>query len=312
LIGKDLETGIPLVSIIIPSYNHAKWISSALDSVLNQTYSNWEVVIVDNCSTDSTDSVLSNYNDNRIKILKVSNKGSIALSRNVGLSIASGVWIAFLDSDDYWTENKLEECSNFFYRGTDLIYHDLRIISATEQNTPARYIRSRKLRKPIFLDLLLHGNTISTSSVVVRSEIIKKVGGMRENLDLIGVEDYNTWLRISQITNEFRHINRILGTYRIHGSNSSSSTSFEKILRATTEFSSLLTQKQKKIFEASLLYGPVRQSFLNRDYKNITRNLKYVIRFGTLSRKIRAMWMFTIVFFSRKRKMSSSFTTQSE
>ena len=100
----------PLVSIIIPTFNHANYLSKALQSVLHQTYTNWEAIVIDNYSTDDTDSVITRYNDHRIKYLKIHNGGVIAKSRNAGIKSAKGDWIAFLDSDDTWTSDKLDTC----------------------------------------------------------------------------------------------------------------------------------------------------------------------------------------------------------
>ena len=101
---------IPIVSIVIPTYNHAKFIGKALESVIDQTYKNWEAIVIDNNSTDDTDKVINQYNDPRIKYLKINNDGVIAKSRNQGIREAKGEWIAFLDSDDWWTKDKLEVC----------------------------------------------------------------------------------------------------------------------------------------------------------------------------------------------------------
>ena len=89
-----------LVSVIMPSYNTAKFIGDSIKSVLNQTYTNWELIIVDDCSTDDTDKVVSNFKDSRIKYLKNKKNLGAALTRNKALREAEGTWIAFLDSDE--------------------------------------------------------------------------------------------------------------------------------------------------------------------------------------------------------------------
>ena len=113
----------PLVSIVIPTYNHAKFISKALKSVIYQTYKNWEAIIIDNESVDETYKLVNDFNDSRIKYFKISNDGVIAKSRNLGIKEAKGDWIAFLDSDDWWTKDKLEVCISKIGKNTDLIYH---------------------------------------------------------------------------------------------------------------------------------------------------------------------------------------------
>lgn len=102
-----------LVSIIMPSYNTAAFIKETIQSVLNQTYTNWELIIVDDCSTDYTDKVVKSFFDQRIRYYKnVANAGA-AVSRNRALREAKGRWIAFLDSDDIWKPEKLEKQIRF-------------------------------------------------------------------------------------------------------------------------------------------------------------------------------------------------------
>lgn len=102
-----------LVSIIMPSYNTASFISKTIESVLNQTYKNWELLIVDDCSTDDTDEIVSKYNDKRIVYLKNEKNSGAAISRNRALRNAKGKWISFLDSDDLWHPTKLEKQIKF-------------------------------------------------------------------------------------------------------------------------------------------------------------------------------------------------------
>ena len=98
-----------LVSIITPSYNTAKFIGKTIESVQTQTHRNWELIIVDDCSSDNTDEVVADYlNDDRIKYIKNEKNSGAAISRNRALREAKGKWIAFLDSDDLWLPEKLE------------------------------------------------------------------------------------------------------------------------------------------------------------------------------------------------------------
>lgn len=101
------------VSIIMPSYNTGRYIAASIRSVLAQTYTNWELIIVDDCSTDDTDSVVSQFEDPRIKYLKNEKNSGAAISRNRALREAKGKWIAFLDSDDLWLPEKLEKQIRF-------------------------------------------------------------------------------------------------------------------------------------------------------------------------------------------------------
>src|SRR5450759_2358523 len=114
------ENAAPLVSVVIPTYNHARFLGRALQSVLDQTYTNWEAIVVDNHSQDHTGEVVEAFADPRITLLKVHNGGVIATSRNMGIRRARGEWIAFLDSDDWWAANKLEGCLDQIHEPVDL------------------------------------------------------------------------------------------------------------------------------------------------------------------------------------------------
>lgn len=105
-----------LVSIITPTYNCAKFIGETIDSIIAQTYENWELIIVDDNSSDNTEEIVKQYKDSRIKYYRNdSNKGA-AVSRNFALSLAKGKWIAFLDSDDLWLPSKLEKQIGFMVK----------------------------------------------------------------------------------------------------------------------------------------------------------------------------------------------------
>lgn len=106
-------TDYELVSIIMPSYNTAAYIKESIESVIGQTYTNWELIIVDDCSGDDTDEVVAQFNDERIRYLKNEKNSGAAVSRNRALKEARGRWIAFLDSDDLWYPQKLEKQIKF-------------------------------------------------------------------------------------------------------------------------------------------------------------------------------------------------------
>ena len=113
-----------LVSIIMPSYNTAPFIKETIESVLGQSYTNWELIIVDDCSTDNTDEIVNGYlSDNRIRYIKNAKNSGAAVSRNRALREAKGKWIAFLDSDDLWEPTKLEKQISFMQeKGSSFSY----------------------------------------------------------------------------------------------------------------------------------------------------------------------------------------------
>lgn len=124
-----------LVSIIMPSWNTARWIGESIESVISQTYKNWELIIVDDCSTDNTDEIVAYYKDPRIKYLKNGKNSGAALTRNRAISEAQGEWIAFLDSDDLWTTEKLEKMVSFMKTNNySFAYHEYEKID--EEDNP--------------------------------------------------------------------------------------------------------------------------------------------------------------------------------
>ncbi len=114
-----------LVSVIMPSWNTGRFIAESIQSVINQTYTNWELIIVDDSSTDNTDEIIAGFKDKRIKYLKNKKNSGAAITRNRAIREAKGEWIAFLDSDDLWTPEKLEKQLDFMNsNGYAFSYHD--------------------------------------------------------------------------------------------------------------------------------------------------------------------------------------------
>lgn len=207
-----------LVSIVMPSYNHAHLLPRAINSIIAQTYTNWELIIIDNHSTDNTKEVIYSFRDSRIKLFQINNEGVVAKSRNLGIKEAKGNWIAFLDSDDWWSNNKLEISIKYLNRDFDVVYHDLYFVQ-DETNLTKTKLKSRILKKPAFESLLTEGNAIINSSVVVRAELLKKVGLLDEQKEIIASEDYELWLRVSLLTEKFYMIKHCLGYYLYIGGN---------------------------------------------------------------------------------------------
>lgn len=133
-----------LVSIITPTYNCGRFISQTIDSVLTQTYPNWEMLIVDDCSTDNTREVVAKYEDPRIKYHCLDRNSGAAVARNTALKMANGRWIAFLDSDDLWKPEKLERQLTFMVdNGYTFSYHQYNEIDE-ESNSIGRLISGPK------------------------------------------------------------------------------------------------------------------------------------------------------------------------
>ena len=203
--------------MIIPTYNHAHFLGRSLQSVLDQTCPNWEAIVIDNHSQDNTDEIVRNYLDPRITLLKIHNNGMIAASRNMGIRVARGDWIAFLDSDDLWYATKLERCLEKLDEGFDLVCHGERWLG--EGRDREMFYGPEECAS--YQSLLFDGNCISTSAVVVRREHVEATGGFDEDPDVITAEDYDFWLRLSRNGARIGFVHEILGEYLIHGGNQS-------------------------------------------------------------------------------------------
>ena len=294
---------VPMISIIMPSYNHASYIRQSIESVINQEYSNWELLIIDNYSTDETDYVLQGFSNEKIKITKINNGGSIAVSRNVGVRQAKGEWVAFLDSDDLWATDKLLVCSGFFSRDVDFIYHDMSIFYNNHKKNSG-VIKSRQVRHPVLNDLLLNGNTIATSSVIVRKSHLFQIDGMNESLAMKGTSDFNTWLKIARITEHFKHVPYNLGSYRRHDQNVSEIDNFILPREAIEEFLHLLSVRERSHLECHFNYVRGRLKYKSGKYSECrTDLLKVVIARGRFVEFIKSMWMifmsYAILFAKR-------------
>lgn len=204
---------MPVFSIIIPTYNRADKVCRALKSVVNQSFTDFEILVMDDGSTDNTSEMVESFSDLRIKYEWGKNFGGPAVPRNRGLRLAQGKYIAFLDSDDWWMPKKLEESLKFLEQGFDLVYHDLFLVTKAGQKLFLRKTRSRILQPSIFNDLLKYGNGLFNSSVVVKREKLDEIGGLSEDPNLITAEDFDLWLRLAKVSEKFKMIPKTLGYY---------------------------------------------------------------------------------------------------
>ena len=202
----------PLVSIILPTYKRVKKLKRAIDSVVAQTYINWELIIIDNNSNDGTKELIYSYNDSKIKLIFIRNMGNIAKSRNLGIKKSKGKYLALLDSDDIWNSEKLQICIKALNNKTKIVYHDMYIQSNINQIMLKKSGMCRKLKKPIYDDLILNGPAFPTSSVVIEKKIFKKIHFFNENPNFITWEDYEAWIRLSKILSGFKKIDQTLGS----------------------------------------------------------------------------------------------------
>ena len=158
-----------------------------------------------------------------------------------------------------------------------------------------RNIYSRQLKKPVLIDLLLNGNVIANSSVVVRKKILLKVGLINESKKLIASEDYNTWLKISSVTEKFLYLSKRLGYYYQTDKSISSKDMSQSYKFATHQFLPLLNKEQKIKLETNIRYSSGRFNYLNNFYKKAKKDLLFVLKFGSINLKFKSMIMIILM-----------------
>ncbi len=208
----------PRISIVIPTYNHAHFLRTALDSIRAQTFGDWEAIVVNNFSEDDTIGVVQSYDDSRIRLVNFANHGIIAASRNHGLSLTQAPFVAFLDSDDFWYPEKLQRCMDKLAQGYDLVCHAEVWVGPGERKRTVRY---GPAARATYESLLLDGNCISTSAVAVRREWLELAGGFSVQPEFVTAEDYELWLKLARDGARMGFDDEVLGEYLIHEGNQS-------------------------------------------------------------------------------------------
>jgi teichuronic acid biosynthesis glycosyltransferase TuaG len=209
------------VSIIMPTYNQDQFIGKAIASVLEQTYGAWELIVVNNFSTDGTRQVVEAFADSRIKLFDFANLGIIAASRNFGIKESKGSLIAFLDSDDYWHPEKLQHCLEKIKSGYDMVCHgEYFFKDGSDKFIATQYGPENRCR---FEAMMTRGNCLSTSAILVKRGVLDKTGFFDESAAIITAEDFDLWLRVAQSGAKIGIIDAMLGFYRLHSGSASAS-----------------------------------------------------------------------------------------
>lgn len=219
----------PLVSVIMPTFNQARYIGDAINSVMSQTYDNWELIIIDNESVDGTREVINTFQSPKIKHVLFANYGVIAASRNAGIQRARGGIIAFLDSDDLWLPNKLRSAIDQIELGADFVCTNMTIFGEDLLEKQMTGFDPASVTRDSFSFILLIENFVSTSTVVVKLEALSE--GFNVNPEFKTAEDFDLWLRIFHSRRiKCSYSREPLTRYRVHAQ--SSSSSLEHHLRA--------------------------------------------------------------------------------
>jgi len=271
------------VSIIMPAYNSSRWISDSIQSVLDQYYEQWELLIVDDGSTDNTKNIVKDFlNDKRIKYYYQENSGP-AVARNYGISKASGKYLAFLDSDDLWKPNKLEIQFNHLNKNPDccLIHTNY---STFEYNTQT----SKPFQQTSWFlnwdenERLLMFDTIGTLTVLTETQLIKNLGGFKN--DLYGTEDWDLWIRVSK-EGKISKLNDDTAYYRIHPDGISQS--FDKhLVELNKVYTQHVFQSKIKIKYAAysiLAFRKAKNHFYKKKYHYFIKNIFFGIYYWLIA-----------------------------
>ena len=242
-----------LVSIIINCHNGEKFLSRCLESVLNQTYKNWEIVFWDNCSTDSSKKIFQKYNDSRFNYYKSEKLTNLSIARNLAISKSKGKYVAFLDVDDYWERNKISNQITFFKNeDTCLVFSNFYFEKSFNKNKKISI--KKKLPKNNIINFFLSKYPVSISTVIFNKKIIKD-HLFNEKYHCIGDFDF---VMKTALNYQIASLDEPLVTVSIHGENE--------------------TKKKFKLFVLELLhwYKNCDKKFLEfKNYKNYKFNIYY-------------------------------------
>lgn len=209
---------IPKVSVIITTYNREKFICDAISSVRKQSFSDMEIIVIDDASEDNTEEVVKKCSlpDKPITYIRNSRNLGMAKTRNIGLRAARGIYIAPLDSDDIWIDqDKIKNQVEFLDTNTDYALIGGGILYIDKDSKPLK-----KILYPIYdsviRNIILQYNPFTHSTVLFRKALALEVGGYNE--DYKTCEDYDLWLKMG-LKHKFTNIPKILSGYRVHGGN---------------------------------------------------------------------------------------------
>ena len=216
----------PFISILMNCFNGEKFLKEAIDSIINQSYKNWELIFWDNRSKDNSADIFLSYNDSRLKYFISSSHTPLGVARNEAFKKVKGDWLGIIDTDDIWEKNKLEKQINalndskYDPNTIGLIYS--RVVGINDKSEILNEVCHDSFKKNlmpqgrILEDLLLKGNFIMSPSILLKCKFLNSIGGFPKNLQ--HAPDYYTSCGISNIANVIC-VEQILSRYRIHNDN---------------------------------------------------------------------------------------------
>ncbi len=211
----------PFFSIVMATFNRRDLLPRAIESVLHQTYPHFELLVIDNGSTDDTEAIVKSIQDPRIRyILNSSPSNSCDMPRNLGIQIAKGPCITFLDDDDIWYPRRLERVKYAFEKDTQIsivCHHENRRIYGEIRGVH----QCGPWSEQFFEKLIYEGNCLSPSAVTIKADVLKRFGGFTLKPEFDAASDYDLWIRMAACNEKFYFLDEILGEFCWAGQNKS-------------------------------------------------------------------------------------------
>ncbi|NLJ39339.1 MAG: glycosyltransferase family 2 protein [Candidatus Atribacteria bacterium] len=299
----------PLVSIITPTYNHEKFIGTCIESVLKQSYPNWEMIIIDDGSSDRTGSIVAAYDDERIKYIKQDNVGIWKLKKtyNKALHMSKGELVAILEGDDAWPSYKLEEQVKIFKK-KDVIFSWGRKNTINDQNHIISFDlpslnRFRNMPPEEMTKILIIANFIQPCTVMINKDALLSIGGFVQHKETPYV-DYPTFLELS-LKGRFYPSDRVMGYWRKHKAQitTQKETDMNRGFMVSIDFYENLSPAQKKSinfkvedkleFREKILNDQIavsaRLALVKGDWKEASTCYRSIFKQGDLKIKIQSL-----------------------
>lgn len=207
----------PTVSVIMNCYNCSRYLKEAIDSVYNQTYSDWEIIFWDNVSTDNSAEIAKSY-DSKLRYFRGDKNVLLGNARNLAINKAEGKYVAFLDCDDVWLPSKLQKQVSLFERNPDvkLVFSDCNVINSKREFMYRLFSLQQPYRGFVFNELLLSNNFIPLVTAIVERSVFDNVGIFDSTYNI--AEEYELFLRIAH-KYALDYVDEPLAEYRVHDRN---------------------------------------------------------------------------------------------
>ncbi len=249
------DSPAPLVSVVMPTYNHAAFIRESLESVRAQTMPSWEAIVVNNFSEDDTVEIVNGLGDPRIRLVNYHNNGIIGASRNQGMRLAKGRFLAFLDSDDIWLPGKLARQLDELqaHPDDDWCYSDAECFDSRSGAALEKFseLYASLPQGWVGSSLLQEGNFIASPTVLARRDVVVAAGGFNESPLVRCREDWELWLRLAAC-HRIAFVPEVLARYREHPANVTRNEDLERVRKSNL-------QVIRNVVEAlPAVYAPIR------------------------------------------------------